>query len=333
MIRLADPWFLAFLVLLPLAWFLRRRFVRPGLRYPLFSPASWKGDLRRGWGARVVALLPLLKYLALALLVLALARPQLGVRQTRVTTEGVNIILAVDVSESMAAMDFTLNGSPAERLTAVKKVVADFVAGRSGDRIGLVVFGTEAYTQAPLTADYGVVLQVLDRVKRGSAGPNTAIGDAVGISLKRLKDVESASNVIILLTDGRSNSGELPPEASAELAAERGVRIYTIGAGTRGEAPFVVDTPLGDRVVYRQVDIDEKTLRRMAEKTGGLYFRAEDTEGLRTIYETIDELEKTEVEMMAFDSFDDLYAWPAGAALALLLLWVLGVGTRLARLP
>jgi Ca-activated chloride channel family protein len=264
----------------------------------------------------------------------ALARPQWGTQHTEVLTEGINIVLALDLSESMAALDFKKQGRVVNRLEAVKGVVQDFVAGRSGDRIGLVVFGTHAYTQLPLTRDYNTLVSLLDRLEIGTAGERTAIGDAIGISLKRLADIESKSNIIILLTDGQSNAGELSPENAGEIAVLRRVKIYTIGVGTRGKAPFLIKDPLfGERYVYHQVSIDEETLKAIADKTGGLYFRAEDLEGLQQIYDTIDRLEKTEVKVDIFADYSEIYPWLLIPAIVLLSLYVILRNTRYLVVP
>ncbi|MEJ2643288.1 MAG: VWA domain-containing protein [Desulfosarcinaceae bacterium] len=282
--------------------------------------------------------IPWLKWLALVLMVIGLARPQWGVRQNTILSEGINIVLAIDLSESMAALDFKKEGKVVNRLEAVKAVVADFIKGRSaersGDRIGMVVFGTNAYTQLPLTRDYSTLIRILDRLEIGAAGKSTAIGDALGISVKRLADIESASNLIILLTDGRSNSGSLSPAAAAQVAKSRGIKVYTIGVGSKGKVPFLVKSPLfGERYVYQRVDIDEAALKQIAEKTDGLYFRAEDTESLRKIYATIDQMEKTEVEVKTYDQYNDLYSYALLPALALLMLWTLLVNTRFLEVP
>lgn len=293
------------------------------LNKPLMTPALM-----------ISKLLPLVKYCALALLIIALARPQWGTRKMNVKTEGINIILALDLSKSMAALDFKLDGAIVNRLDAVKNVVKDFIMKRSGDRIGMVVFGSEAFTQMPLTRDYDTIAFVLSRLKIGAAGPSTAIGDAMGISLKRLEDVKSKSNIVILLTDGKSNSGEITPGAAADIARERGVKVYTIGVGQRGKAPFLVNDPLfGQRYVYQMVDMDHEALKEIADKTGGAFFAAADTDSLKKIYDMIDSLEKTEVEVKTFAEYDDLYFWFAGAGLALLSCFVVLSNTRLLRIP
>jgi len=329
--RFADPFWLLALLALPAAWWWRRRRGPPALR--LATTAGFHG-LRPSFWVRTRWLVPALKAAALALLVLGLARPQWGNREVVRLQEGINIVLALDLSESMAAIDFELDGQRVTRLDAVKAVVKDFVAGRSGDRLGLVVFGTEAYTQLPLTTDYDTLVATLERLEIGAAGPNTAVGDALGVAARRLQDVESRSNVVVLLTDGESNAGELAPATAAEAARQLGVKVYTIGIGSDGEAPFVVDSPLwGKRVVYQRVSMDEDTLRSVADATGGLYFRATGLDGLREVYEAIDRLEKTEVETRTFEEYDELYAAALLPALVLLLAAVAAASTRYLELP
>jgi Ca-activated chloride channel family protein len=331
MFRFASPYALLLLGLLPLmVWLRNRRPVAVLAHSGLAAVAGLKPTL----ALRLRRAIPWLQWLALVLMVVALARPQWGVRQNTVLSEGVNIVLAIDLSESMAALDFKHEGKVINRLEAVKAVVADFVTGRQGDRIGMVVFGSNAYTQLPLTRDYDTLIKVLDRLEIGAAGKSTAIGDALGISVKRLADIESEANLIVLLTDGRSNSGSLSPEAAAQAAKAKGVKTYTIGVGSKGKVPFLVKSPLfGERYVYQQVDIDEATLGSIAEDTGGLYFRAEDTEGLRRIYATIDAMEKTEVEMKTYDQYNDLYTYALLPALALLTLWMGLINTRFLEVP
>ncbi len=279
-------------------------------------------------------LLPVLKYAALCLMIIAMARPQSGTERHNVLTEGINIVLAVDLSESMAALDFRRKGKIVNRLEAVKGVIQEFISKRNGDRIGTVVFGSEAYTQLPLTRDYNTIASILERLQIGAAGKTTAIGDAIGISLKRLEDIKSETHIIILLTDGQSNAGELSPETATEIAVQKGVKIYTVGVGTRGKAPFLVKDPFfGERYIYQQVDIDEDTLRDIAQKTNGLYFRAENTQGLQKIYETIDRLEKTEVKVETFAEYSELYSYFLIPAFVMLCLWVVLSNTRFLKMP
>lgn len=278
--------------------------------------------------------LPTLFYLALILLIVALARPQHGTRQMEISESGINIVLAVDISESMAALDFKHQGKIINRLEAVKVVVNDFIKQRKGDRIGLVAFGSQAYTQLPLTRDYSTIATILTHLQIGAAGRATAMGDAIGIALKRLKDVESRTNVIIMLTDGRSNSGEFEPQTTAEIAKQQGVKIYTVGVGGRGKAPFLVNDPIfGQRYRYQRVDLDEETLQAIADQTGGLYFNAKDLEGLKKIYATIDTMEKTEVKVKTFDEFNELYLYLLLPAFIILGVWVVLKNTRYLAIP
>ena len=255
--------------------------------------------------------LPLaLRIVALFLLILGLARPQGGVMQQQVMSEGVDIALVIDTSESMRAMDFNLGRDAATRLQVVKKVVDDFIDRRVNDRIGLVVFGEEALIQCPHTTDYGVLKQTLASVKRGMAGGNTAIGNALGMAVTSLKELPGNSRIVVLLTDGENTTGILDPIQAARAAATYGIKVYTIGVGSKGRARF--QTPFG--IEYQEVSLDEDTLKAIAEATGGRYFRATDTEGLERIYALIDELEKTKVEVREYTDYEELYPlllWPA----------------------
>ncbi len=277
-----------------------------------------------------------LRLATVALLMIAMARPQTGRTQTQVRTEGIDIVLAIDTSDSMQALDLDANRRIADRrnrLEVVKGVVDEFVQKRDNDQIGLVVFGAEAFTQCPLTLDHGIVATFMERLEIGMAGTATAIGSALGTAVKRLRDSEAKSKVIILLTDGRSNAGSLSPSKAAEVAATFGIKIYTIGAGSREKAPFIVDSLFGKQVVYQDVEIDEKTLRRIAELTGGEYFRAEDERALQEIYEQIDALEKTEITMSSYMEYNEQFRWFVIPALALLLFEVVMLGTRFRKLP
>lgn len=332
MFRFEDPYYLLILGLVALVIFYRKyRRPAPPIGVSTLSPVE---RMPAGLTATLARLLPVLKYGALCLMILAMARPQWGTREINVQTEGINILLAVDLSESMQALDFERDGKIIDRLEAAKGVIHDFIAKRSGDRIGLVVFGSEAYTQLPLTRDYDTLLEILDRLEIGAAGKTTAIGDAIGISLKRLEDIEGKSNIVILLTDGRSNSGILTPEAAVEIAARKEVKIYTVGIGGEGRAPFRVTVPgFGDRYVYQRVDMDEDALKNIAEKTNGQYFRAEDVQGLEKIYDTIDQMEKTEAVVKIYDNYRDLNALALLPAFGLLGLWILLNHTRFLRVP
>lgn len=331
MIEFGQPLWLLLLPVVAAGWCWSRR-------RPARLPVSSSADL--ALASPVVRLEPFvdgLKLLALVLLVLALAGPREGMGQRTLKGRGVDILLAVDVSESMAALDFEHGGETLNRLEAVKTVVRDFVQRRAGDSIGLVAFGSQAYTQLPLTMDHQALITALDALEIGSAGKSTAVGDALGISLKRLpqpKTGEQRSQIVILLTDGRSNSGELTPEAAARIAAQRGVKVYTIGVGGSGPAPFIIDHPIfGRRVVQRRVDLDVDTLQTIAKETGGRFFRAQDRDELVQVYDAIGQLEPHEIETTVYTEYRELYPWCLGPALALLALWALLVNTRFLRLP
>jgi Ca-activated chloride channel family protein len=269
----------------------------------------------------------------LILLVLAAARPQLYNVSREIRSPGVDIMLCLDTSGSMQALDFQINDQPVSRLTAVKKVVSDFIKKRDMDRIGLVVFGEEAFTQSPLTMDKGLLLGLVDKMEIGMAGDRTAVGAAVAIGGKRLKDLKAKSRILILLTDGRHNAGELTPEQAAEAVSAFGVKIYTIGVGGKGPAPFKVQTFFGTRVVHQRVDLDEETLKRVAAIGEGRYFRAADSERLSEIYDIIDQEEKTEIKVKEFFHFQELFPYFLIPALILFGLEILLKTTILRVIP
>ncbi len=279
----------------------------------------------------------LFRILIIALLILGMARPQTGRKHTKVKTEGIDIILVLDTSGSMQALDMEPDVSiqhRANRLEAAKRVVEMFVKNRENDQIGLVVFGLDAYTQCPLTLDHGVLTTLLKRAEIGMAGDSTAIGSAIGTAVKRLTKSKAKSKLILLLTDGRNNSGTLNPRKAAEVASTFGIKIYTIGVGTRGKAPFIVDRGFfGKQIDYQDVDLDEDTLKEVARLTGGEYYRAEDAESLQKIYETIDKLEKTEIEVKTYLEYDEKFGFFVFPALGLLLLELVLLGTRLRKIP
>lgn len=315
--RFEQPWAFVMLVLLPpLLWWWRGQ-QRAAVAFPFLAavPRQISGRARWRW------ILPALRLAALVLLVVAAARPQYGTAEARIRGEGIDIALAVDISGSMLAEDFTKpSGERTNRLEAVKAVVREFVAGRRGDRIGLVVFAGRPYTQCPLTLDHGWLLQNLDRVQVGMIEDGTAIGSALATAAARLQNSSAKSKIIVLLTDGQNNAGKVSPTTAAEAIAQLGIRVYTIGAGTKGLAPFPARDVFGNRV-YRPVpvDIDEATLQAVAERTGGRYFRATDTESLRSIYSEIDRLERTEFEAPRYFAYEEAYPFVILAALALYL--------------
>ncbi len=331
MFRFASPWFLVLLLLPASACFARfRHRDHGGIRISSFAGFE---NLHETWRVKLSFFLPGLKILGLGLLIIALARPQWGDRKINVAANGINIILALDLSESMRALDFKKNNTIVTRLEAVKAVVKKFIMKRQGDRIGMVVFGSHAFTQVPLTRDYNTIAFILDRLEIGAAGPNTAIGDAIGISLKRLEDIKSRSNVIILLTDGKSNAGSLSWQDAAKIAADRKVKIYTIGVGTKGRAPFLVNDIFGKHYVFQKVDVDLDALKKIAHQTSGAFFRADDTGSLEKIYSMIDRLEKTKVMVKKWVQYRELYPVPLAAGLGFLLAWAFLANTVLLRIP
>lgn len=270
-----------------------------------------------------------LRTLALASLIVAFARPQSGFSGETILTEGIDIVLALDLSSSMLAEDLTPT-----RVEAVKQVAASFVQGRQNDRIGLVVFAGQAFTQAPLTLDYNVMLSLLSELEVGMIEDGTAIGMGLATAVKRLQESDAESKVVILLTDGRNNRGEIDPVTAAQMAQALDIKVYAIGAGTRGEAPITIDDPAyGRRRMRMRVDVDEPTLQAVAEQTGGRYFRATDTRSLEAIYSEIDELETTEIEVEHYTQYGELFHFPLALGLLVLVLEV-GLGnTVLKKIP
>jgi len=312
------PW--AFL-LLPVP-FILRRVLKPAplapegaLRVPFFqrlfgqSGAGNTGLIYRPWRLLMASLIWLL-------LVGAFARPVFVGDDLPLPVEGRNLMMAIDLSGSMDREDFTVDGRSTNRLTVVKAAADDFIRRRQGDRIGLVLFSERAYLQAPLTLDGAVVRQLLDEAQVGLTGTQTAIGDAIAIAVKRLKDQPASSRVLILLTDGASNAGVIQPIQAAEMAKDLGIRIYTIGVGADRMA---IQTPFGREVVNPSQDLDEGTLTQIAEMTGGRYFRAQDVKGLAGIYALLDQLEPASGEPVYIRPSVSLFFWPLSAALLLAL--------------
>jgi Ca-activated chloride channel family protein len=330
MLRFAAPWMLALApVVVAAAWLHSRRRRRGDARLALPGSAV---RLRIGaspW-QQLERALPWLRCLVLLLVVVALARPQAGTRLESVSTYGVDIVVALDVSSSMKAEDF-----PGNRLAEAKRVVQRFIAGRPTDRIGLVIFAGLAVTRCPLTLDHQMLLQFVDRVDFAPADQDgTALGMGLAAGVNRLRKSDARSKIVVLVTDGRNNRGQIGPQAAAEAARAVGVRVYPVGVGTEGEAPVPVDRgPLGTRYVMQRVDLDEPLLNEMAEQTDGRYFRATDAEGLAEVFRTIDELEQTEIESRVRLLHTELFHYALLPALALLGLERLLLGTRLKRIP
>jgi Ca-activated chloride channel family protein len=259
-----------------------------------------------------------LRVAAFSLLVVAMARPQTASSWNKQTTEGIDIIMSIDISTSMLAMDLKPN-----RLEAAKDVAASFINGRPTDNIGLVVFARESFTQCPLTTDHAVLLNLLKDVKTGIITDGTAIGHGLATAVSRLKDSQAKSKVIILLTDGTNNAGEIAPVTASEIAREFNIRVYTIGVGTKGEAPYPYQSPTGTRIINVPVEIDEQALTQIAQTTGGLYFRADNNAALKNIYQEIDKLEKTKMSVQEYSKKYEQYIFFALLALACFLLEIL----------
>jgi Ca-activated chloride channel homolog len=329
--RFASLWGGVALLLLLAAlvtWLLRARGRRATLLYPLTESLR---RLSSGLAVRLRNLPPVLRILGLALLVVAFARPQTGHHEEEVLTEGIDIVLALDISGSMRTEDF----KPKNRLVVAKDVVSHFVRGRRNDVIGLVVFAANAYTRCPLTLDYGVLLDLLSEVQIAPREEDgTAIGMGLATAVARLKDARGKSKVIILLTDGRNNRGQIDPLSGARLAEALGIKVYTIGVGTEGEAPYPIDDPiLGRRYINVLADIDETTLQQIAAETGGQYFRATDAHSLQQIFKRIDGMEKTEIRVRGYTRHTEQFAWFLNAGALLIAAELLLSGTVLRRLP
>ena len=330
MFRLASPWALALLpAALAAGWWMARRGQRGGARLLLAGAAARLMLPRSPWVALEKALL-VLRTGALVLIVVALARPQAGSRLETVATEGVDIVVALDNSQSMQAEDFR----PKNRLEVAKRTVAEFVDGRPRDRIGLVVFAGLAATRCPLTLDREMFRQFLDPVEITLPDDQgTAVGMGLATAVNRLRSSKAKSKVVVLVTDGRNNTGQLGPEAAADAARALRIKVYTVGVGTEGLAQLPVDTRFGRRYVQQPLDLDEELLGRIAEITGGRYFRATDPEGLREVFATIDELETTETESRVRVLYTELFHLALFPALVLLAVERLAASTRLRRIP
>lgn len=328
----AHPWLLLLLLLVPLlAWLKGRTGARAAFLYSSVGLVKNIIGLAR---YSVGAILLRMRWLALLLLLVALARPQLGEGHAKVRASGIDIVLALDLSGSMAAEDFELKGEPVNRLVIAKDVVQQFVRKRANDRIGMVAFAGRAYIATPLTLDHDFLLQNLERLNLNTLEDGTAIGSAIAAAANRLRDIQAKSKIIVLMTDGQNNAGKVPPVTAAEAAQALGARIYTIGVGTKGVARVPYMNVFGQKAYMDQkVDIDEETLTKVANMTGGKYFRAENTEGLRKIYEEIDQLEKTEVEVKKYQRYRELFPWFVLAGLSLLLLEIILSNTVWRRLP
>ncbi len=326
----ANPRILWLLLLLvPLAAYYVYRAIQGGAAIKISSVEGLKGVPRTvRYYLRHVPFA--LRCAALTLIVIAMARPQSAEHNSRTTAEGIDIVLAIDISGSMLARDFR-----PDRITAAKEVASSFIGDRYGDRIGLVVFAGEAYTQSPLTTDQSSLQTLLGRIRSGVIADGTAIGNGLATAINRLRESDAKSKVIILLTDGVNNRGEIAPLTAAQIAKEFGIKIYTIGVGTEGEAPFPVFDNNGRVVqtVNMKVEIDEPMLRKIASETGGEYFRATDRQTLQAIYDRINEMEKSRVEIAEYTTLHEEYLPYLIAAIVLLVLEFITNRIILKRIP
>ena len=312
-LEFGSPWVLLLLLLLPAWWLWRRRRRPPAI---VFSRVAVLANGPRA-GRSIARALHIARNLVLVGLIIALARPRSAGRAEQSTTEGINIVIAFDISSSMLAEDF----QPQNRLEVARDKVKQFIAMRTSDRIGVVAFSGEALTQVPLTTDYPVVMAAVDNLQPGQLEDGTAIGTAIATAANRLRDAPGNSRVVVLLTDGVNNRGSIDPRTAAQAAAAFGVKIYTIGVGTEGMAPVPVGRGVfGLRYENRPVEIDDALLTDVAKRTGGRYFRARDAVALQRITEEIDRLERTPVRTRVYTRYSELYRWPLGVALLALAL-------------
>ncbi len=324
-----------FFLLIPVAvgfvYYSLRKNKAPGIRFPSERFLTIGSLTFKTLCSRYIWILRLLVFVFLAL---ALVRFRVPIEESKIQTEGIDIILALDTSTSMLAEDFTLHGKRANRLDVVKDVVENFIQGRKNDRIGIVAFAARAYTASPLTLDYGWLLENLKRVKIGMIEDGTAIGSGLSVALKRLENTKAKSKIVILLTDGINNAGKISPSLAAEAAKALKVKVYTIGAGTKGMAPYPMKDFFGNTVYQPvKIDIDEDSLINIASKTEGKYFRATDTKSLKEIYAEIDRMEKSPIEEKGYMEYRELFPIFLTIAMALLLLEVLLKSTILRRIP
>ncbi|MBA3854621.1 MAG: aerotolerance regulator BatA [Gemmatimonas sp.] len=324
-VTFAAPWALLFLLPL-LGWLLWRRRRRPPALLHARAGLLAGGPTRGRWTARALVML---RVLALAGIVIAMARPRTGARTETLRGDGISIVIAMDISSSMLAEDF----QPDNRLAVAKETAKEFIAARDADQVGIVSFAGEALTQVPLTLDYPVLLAAIDNLQPGQLEDGTAIGTALVTATNRLRDAEGRSRVVILLTDGENNRGAIDPRTAAQAAAATGVRVHTVGIGSEGVAPVPVGRGVfGLRYENRPVRIDEALLEDIARTTGGRYQRARDAEALRRTYQQIDELERAPMREARLVRYRDWYAWPLGLALLALML-ELGLVWRRGPLP
>ncbi len=313
-ITFAEPLFLYLLISIPAIiafYILKQQSVTASLRMPGLQSFAYVGITFRHYLRHILFAL---RTIALTLLIIVLARPQKTDKFQDISTEGIDIVLTQDISGSMLARDFR-----PDRLEASKNIATEFISGRPYDRIGLVVFSGESFTQCPLTTDHAVLINLLREIQSGMIEDGTAIGMGLATAVNRIKDSKAKSKVIILLTDGVNNRGEIAPATAAGIAKTFGIRVYTIGVGTQGMAPYPVQTPYGIQYQDMPVEIDEAILREIAQNTGGKYFRATDNDKLIQVYREIDKLEKSKIDVRQFSRKEEKFLFPAILAFCMLI--------------
>lgn len=313
-IKFANPYFFWLLLLIPVLAAFYFFYLRKNQTHLHFSTFSGFDGIKPTLKQRLRVIPFILKLLAFAAAIVALARPQSSLSGKNVKTEGIDIMMALDISSSMLAEDLKPN-----RIEAAKKVAEEFIDSRPNDRIGLVVFGGESFTQCPLTTDHSVLKNLFTGIESGMLADGTAIGEGLATAVNRIRNSKAKSKVIILLTDGVNNIGAIAPETAGDIAKTFGIRVYTIGVGTRGVAPYPVQTPFGIQYQNLEVQIDEGVLQKIANETDGKYFRATNTSKLKEIYESIDKLEKTRIDVTEFHNYtEEFYPWAIAALLLLI---------------
>lgn len=333
--RFAAPWILILAVVIPSLLALRHIWAsqRSKPATLTYSATGLARTLTRSWRIAFRPVLTVMRLMAIALIVIALARPQIVQGRETITGEGVDIALSLDISGSMASLDF----EPKNRLEAAKEVIGDFIVERPYDRIGLVIFSNEAFNQSPLTLDHNMVERSLEQIELADQlglEDGTAIGLGIANAANMLANSKAESKVLILLTDGVNNSGQIDPLTAAEAAKALGIKVYTIGAARPGQVPVPVDSFLGGtQVAYQESTLDEATLQQVADLTGGQYFRAEDTSGLKAIYEEINNLEQSQVEVQVFNQYHELAGWLIVPALLIFLLEIALSNTLFRKIP
>lgn len=328
--RFVSPLFLLLLIIIPvLIWDYFRRYKcrEAGI---VFSDISVTKSIRPSFRVKYAYMPMALRMAAIFIFILGMARPQFGQKEEEIITEGIDIMITLDISGSMRAEDF----KPKNRLAAAKEVIKEFIKSRRNDRIGLVVFSRYSFTQCPLTLDYGVLLELLEKIDIGMIEDGTAIGTAITNAVNRLRDSTVKGKVIILLTDGINNAGKIDPLTAAKLATPLGIKIYTIGAGKPGGALYPVEDPIfGKRYVHMDTEIDEDLLRKIADETSGMYFRANDESGLKEIYKTIGKLEKTKIETKEYANYNELFIFFVLPGFLLLILEIILGNTLFRKIP